>query len=52
MTVADRDIIDRDDANDVDAIMDIATYNDDVDEIIHVVEDNADAIFTWNYDKG
>ena len=52
MAVTDRDIIDRDDANDVDAIMDIARSNTDVDEVIHAVEDNADAIFTWNYDKG
>jgi hypothetical protein len=26
--------------------------NTDVDEAIHVVEDNADAIFTWDYEKG
>ncbi len=24
----------------------------DVDEVIHAVEDNADAIFTWDYEKG
>ncbi len=41
-----------DDANSVERIMEIAQANTDVDEIIHVVEDNADAIFTWNYDKG
>ena len=32
--------------------MEIAEANTDVDEIIHAVEDNADAIFTWNYGKG
>jgi hypothetical protein len=26
--------------------------NTDVDELIHAVEDNADAIFTWDYEKG
>jgi len=37
-----------DDANDVDRIMDIARANTNPDEVIHIVEDNADAIFTWN----
>jgi len=41
-----------DDANDVDRIMDIARANTNPDEVIHIVEDNADAIFTWNYGKG
>ena len=50
MTATDRDILDRDDANDVDAIL--AVTNTDVDEVIHAVEDNADAIFTWDYEKG
>ncbi len=50
MTATDRDIIDRDDANDIDAIL--AITNTDVDEVIHAVEDNADAIFTWDYEKG
>ena len=26
--------------------------NTDVDEVIHTVKDNADAIFTWDYEKG
>ncbi|WP_421118663.1 ferritin-like domain-containing protein [Aquihabitans daechungensis] len=30
----------------------IAMSNTDVDEAIHVVEDNAPAIFTWDYEKG
>ena len=46
------DIIGRDYANDVDAIIDIARANSNPDEVIHTVEDNADAIFTWGYDKG
>ena len=40
------------DANDVDRIMEIARANTNADELIHAVEDNADAIFTWGYDKG
>ncbi|MEZ5243456.1 MAG: ferritin-like domain-containing protein [Acidimicrobiales bacterium] len=40
------------DANDVDRIMEIAQANTNADELIHAVEDNADAIFTWGYDKG
>ena len=40
------------DANDVDRIMEIAQANDNPRELIHLVQDNADAIFTWNYDKG
>jgi hypothetical protein len=30
----------------------IAISNTDIDEAIHVVEDNAPAIFTWDYEKG
>jgi hypothetical protein len=52
MAVTNRDIIGRDYANDVDAIIDIARANDNPDEVIHTVVDNAEAIFTWNYDKG
>ncbi|MBK5221841.1 MAG: ferritin-like domain-containing protein [Acidimicrobiia bacterium] len=35
---------------DLDAIL--AVTNTDRDEAIHAVKDNADAIFTWDYDKG
>ena len=52
MAVTDRDIIGRDDVNDVDAIMEIAQANTNPDEVIHAVTDNCDAIFTWGYDKG
>ncbi len=40
-------IIGRDDINDVEAILSVV--NTDVDEVEHVVKDNADAIFTWDY---
>ena len=36
--------------NDLEAIL--AITNTDVDEVIHTVQDNADALFTWNYEKG
>ncbi|HZB40977.1 MAG TPA: ferritin-like domain-containing protein [Ilumatobacter sp.] len=40
-------IIGRDDINNIEAILSIT--NTDLDEIEHVVKDNADAIFTWDY---
>lgn len=40
-------ILGREDLNDIEAILSVA--NTDVDEVIHVVEDQADAIFTWDY---
>jgi hypothetical protein len=43
-------IIGRDEINDLEAILSVS--NTDVDEAIHVVEDNADSIFTWDYEKG
>ena len=39
-------------ANDPDRITDYSVWNDDVTSVIHAVEDSAEAIFTWNYDKG
>jgi hypothetical protein len=30
----------------------LSLVNTDVDEVIHTVRDNADAIFTWDYEKG
>jgi len=30
----------------------LALTNEDTDEAVHVVEDNADSIFTWDYEKG
>jgi hypothetical protein len=46
----DAEILGRDDVNDINAIL--AVTNTDVDEVIHTVKDNADAIFTWDYEKG
>ena len=46
----DQDILGRADVNDLEAI--IAITNSDVQEAIHTVKDNADAIFTWDYEKG
>ena len=40
-------IIGRDEINDMDAILSVV--NHDVDEIVHAVKDNADALFTWDY---
>jgi hypothetical protein len=44
------DIIGRTDVNDLTAILSVT--NTDVDEAIHTVQDNAEAIFTWDYEKG
>ena len=44
------ELIGRADVNDLEAIM--AVSNTDVDEAIHAVKDNAEAIFTWDYEKG
>ncbi len=43
-------ILGRTDVNDLDAILDVP--NPYVDEVLHSVKDNADAIFTWDYEKG
>lgn len=47
---SDAEILGRDDVNDIDAIL--AITNTDVAETIHAVKDNAEAIFTWDYEKG
>ena len=44
------ELIGRADVNDLEAIL--AVSNHDVDEAIHAVKDNAEAIFTWDYEKG
>jgi hypothetical protein len=44
-----KDLIGREDLNDLDAIL--AITNTDVDEVVHAVRDNADTIFTWDYDR-
>ena len=47
---ANAEIIGRDEVNDLEAILSVT--NTDIDEAIHTVNDNADAIFTWDYEKG
>src|SRR5512132_2396090 len=44
------DMLGRQDVDDLEAILAVA--NTDVDEAVHAVADNADAIFTWDYAKG
>ncbi|MGH9274580.1 MAG: ferritin-like domain-containing protein, partial [Acidimicrobiales bacterium] len=44
------EMIGRADVNDLEAILSITAK--DVDEMVHAVKDNADALFTWNYEKG
>ncbi|MGA1053417.1 MAG: ferritin-like domain-containing protein [Ilumatobacteraceae bacterium] len=41
------EIIGRDEIDDIEAILSVT--NTDLDEVEHVVKDNADAIFTWDY---
>ena len=43
-------LIGRDEINDLEAILSIT--NTDMESVIHTVKDNADAIFTWDYEKG
>jgi hypothetical protein len=43
------DLIGRTDVNDLEAIL--AVTNTDVDEVVRAVKDNADAIFTWDYER-
>jgi len=43
-------LIGRRDVDDLEAIL--AVTNTDVDEAVHTVADNAEAIFTWDYEKG
>ncbi|MEY2403643.1 MAG: hypothetical protein QOD38_1194 [Acidimicrobiaceae bacterium] len=50
MTATNEEILGRSDANDLEAIL--AITNDDMDSVIHAVKDNAEAIFTWDYEKG
>ena len=43
-------IIGRDDMHDLDSILSMT--NTEVDELVHSVTDNCDAVFTWDYEKG
>ncbi|MEM7286918.1 MAG: ferritin-like domain-containing protein [Actinomycetota bacterium] len=47
----DEEILGRVDVNDVDAITELARANVDPDEVAHAVADQADALFTWDYEK-
>jgi hypothetical protein len=44
------ELIGRADLNDLEAILSVS--NRDAEAVIHAVKDNADAIFTWDYEKG
>ncbi|MHB8671657.1 MAG: ferritin-like domain-containing protein, partial [Acidimicrobiales bacterium] len=44
------ELIGRSDVDDLEAILSVT--NTDVDEHVHSVDQHADAIFTWDYDKG
>jgi hypothetical protein len=44
------EMIGRSDVDDLEAILSVR--NTDVDELTHAVADNAEAIFTWDYEKG
>jgi hypothetical protein len=50
MAKTHEEMIGRADINDLEAILSIT--NTDVNEAIHAVKDNAEAIFTWDYEKG
>ena len=43
----DQEILDRAAQDDIDAI---AAYNPDPDAVLHEVQDQADALFTWDYE--
>src|SRR5689334_17488173 len=45
-----RDLLGRDDANDLEAIL--STPNPYLDGDAHAAVDGADALFTWDYEKG
>src|SRR6188474_3530332 len=51
MTISEnQSIIGRDEINDLEAIL--AVSNTDIHATISTVKDNAEAIFTWDYEKG
>jgi hypothetical protein len=49
MAVTNEELIGRSDVNDVDQIL--AITNTDVDEAVHAVRAESDAIFTWDYEQ-
>src|SRR2546430_8796998 len=50
MAKTHEEIIGRAEIDDLEAILSVT--NTDVDEAVHAVTDNAEAIFTWDYEKG
>ena len=42
-----QEILGRDDVNDIEAILSVT--NTDVDEVLHAVRDDSEALFTWDY---
>jgi len=46
---SNEELIGRTDINDLEAILSIT--NTDVDEVAHAVKDNAEALFTWDYER-
>lgn len=48
----DEEILGRSEVNDIDTIIEISRANSDVTSVIHAVQDNSDALFTWDYAKG
>ena len=49
MAISNEELIGRVDLDDIDAIL--AVSNSDVDEAMHTVAANSDAIFTWDYER-
>jgi hypothetical protein len=49
MAISNEELIGRVDLDDIDAIL--AVSNSDVDEAVHTVSANSDAIFTWDYER-
>jgi hypothetical protein len=47
---SNEEIVGRVDLDDPEAILSVTTLDET--NVVHAVQDNADAIFTWNYDKG
>lgn len=52
MARTEQEILGRPDVNDVDAIMELAQFNSDVDEVVHSVDDPTETLFVWDYEKG
>jgi hypothetical protein len=44
-----QEMIGREDVNDLEAILSIS--NSDVDEVLHTVKSESDALFSWDYER-